>query len=216
MLLVNPSAEIIAITPEPLKLIELAGRTCYKSEAKMTDESSKIFVASLIKNGHESVLEHASMTVRIVCDRGVTHEIVRHRIASYSQESTRYCDYNGYVTFIIPPWINVDAGVYTDILADSNIGSASRAWLEAMLTAENSYKYLRAIGQKPERARSVLPNSLKTEIVITANFREWRHLFKLRISPAAHPQMQQVVRMIVTEACKKVDIVFNGFLTPNS
>ena len=213
MLLVNPSVEIVAITDDALRLIESAGRTCYKSEAKMTNESSKTFVTSLLKRGHESVLEHASMTARIVCDRGVTHEIVRHRIASYSQESTRYCDYSGDVAFVIPPWVNVHSGVYEKTsLCRANVDSASLAWVEHMLAVEESYKYLRAVGWKPEQARSVLPNSLKTEIIMTANFREWRHFFFLRVAPAAHPQMRQVATMILEEALKKVDVVFNDFL----
>ena len=132
----------------------------------------------ILKRGHESVLEHASATARFICDRGVTHEIVRHRIASYSQESTRYCDYEGgHVAFVIPPWVDVEPGE-CDFSEIRDI--AGMEWFNHMLDAEQAYKTLREGGWRPEQARSVLPNSLKTEIVMTANLREWRHFFKLR------------------------------------
>ena len=214
MLLVEPSAEIIAVTDQAIKLIERAGRTCYKSEDRITSDSAKAFVASLIMRGHESVLEHASMTVKITCDRGVTHEIVRHRVASYSQESTRYCNYGcTNVTFVRPPWLNIDAGEWSEARSTTlDFASPEREWVKCMLAAEQTYKYLLNCNWKPEQARSVMPNSLKTEIVMTANFREWRHFFFLRLSSAAHPQMRQIATMILTEAWKKVDVVFNGFL----
>lgn len=216
MLLVKPSAEILRITTDALELIEIAGRTCYKSENSITNDSSQKFTQMLLKRGHESVLEHATATVRFICDRGVTHEIVRHRLASYSQESTRYCDYNGgHVAFIIPPWCRFrpgEASLSTDDLALSTINSMvdpDSFWLYSMQVAENNYKKLRKLGWRPEQVRSILPNSLKTEIVMTANFREWRHFFKLRTSPAAHPQMREVAVPLLLSMKEKVPVLFD-------
>lgn len=167
-----------------LKRIEQIGRTCYKSEDKITSKSASSFVKNLILNKHESVLEHVSISVRIVCDRGVSHELVRHRIASYSQESTRYCNYSNdkfgnELTFIKPWFFN-------------NNDVAMAIWEDAMNDAEKSYMKLLSIGVKPEEARSVLPTSLKTEVVATMNLREWRHFFKLRTVSSAHPQMREI------------------------
>jgi thymidylate synthase (FAD) len=225
MILVKPSAEILAVTLDPLNLIERAGRTCYKSEDKITDESAPKFAEMILKRGHESVIEHAAATVRFICDRGVTHEIVRHRLASYSQESTRYCDYQGgHVCFVIPPWCpNLHADEYAvkweqlygtcwpvhSLYNEGSIDTSTNAWFWAVAVAEREYKRLRATGWKPEQARSVLPNSLKTEIVMTANLREWRHFFKLRTAPAAHPQMREVAIPLLAEFKKQVPVVFD-------
>lgn len=167
-----------------LKRIEKAGRICYKSEDRITEESAKAFVRTLIERGHESVLEHESITVRFICDRGITHEIVRHRLASYSQESTRYCNYSGnkfgnQITFIKPCFLEEGTGGY-------------KLWKQAMFVAEKEYFELLNWGCTPQEARSVLPNSTKTEILMTANLREWRHFLKLRTSTAAHPQMREL------------------------
>ena len=192
MRLIKPSVEIISSTPDALKLIELAGRTCYKSEDKITEDSAEKFVAMILKRGHESVLEHAAASVRFVCDRGVSHELVRHRIASFSQESTRYCDYEGgEICFVIPPWVAVAPGNYAhgDDPA-SEVGEGQ--WVRSMICSEQRYNALRECSWRPEQARSVLPNSLKTELVMTANLREWRLFFKLRTAKAAHPQMREV------------------------
>jgi thymidylate synthase (FAD) len=201
MILVKPSATILAFTPWALELIEEAGRTCYKSEDKITKESAPIFAAAILKRQHDSVIEHASATVRFVCDRGVSHEIVRHRLASYSQESTRYCDYRGEVAFVIPPWCK--EGEY-----------GFKAWSEAMEAAEAYYKYLRSFGWKPEQARAVLPNSLKTEVVMTANLREWRHFFRLRTALAAHPQMREVAVPLLRDMKGRIPVVFDDIPAP--
>ena len=183
MKIIEPSFEIVPVNGEEiLKNIERAGRTCYKSEDKITADSARKFVAAIIKSGHESVIEHEKVTARIICDRGVTHEIVRHRIASYSQESTRYCNYGNdkfgnELTFIKPCFWKEDDPKYM-------------TWKYAMKNAEQAYMDLIRLGATPQEARSVLPNSLKTEIVVTMNLREWRHFFKLRTSPAAHPQIR--------------------------
>jgi len=171
-----------------LKDIEAAGRTCYKSEDLITDESAEKFVRQVIKSGHESVIEHASISVRIITDRGVTHELVRHRLASYSQESTRYCNYGkekfgNELTFIKPVWIEGNA-------LDWPYTSPQRVWYNACLETESIYLSLLKLGWSPQQARTVLTNSLKTEIVMTCNLREWRHFFRLRASKAAHPQMR--------------------------
>lgn len=184
-----------------LKQIEKAGRTCYKSEDRITDESAKAFVRKLIERGHESVLEHASITVRFVCDRGVSHEIVRHRIASFSQESTRYCNYSGdkfgnELTFIKPCFLKEGTGGY-------------KLWKQAMFVAEKEYFELLNWGCTPQEARSVLPNSTKTEVVMTANLSEWRHFLKLRTAKAAHPQMRELTVPLLHELQRQIPVVFD-------
>lgn len=183
-----------------MEKIERAGRTCYKSEGRIGDGTAERFIAAIIKRGHESVLEHASITVRVICDRGVSHELVRHRIASYSQESTRYCNYNdgkfgGELTFIKPCfWRN---------------GSINyREWAWVMRNIEKSYDLMISAGATPEEARSILPNSLKTEVVVTMNIREWRHFFKLRTAPAAHPQMREIAGMMLEGFREKLPVLF--------
>ena len=176
---------------EILKNIEKYGRTCYKSEDKITDDSAEKFVKMIIKNGHESVLEHEKITVRIVCDRGVSHEIVRHRIGSYSQESTRYCNYSGEVKYIQP-----------DFLLEFED-------LDLLEKIESHYQKRISQGLKPQQARYFLPNGLKTEIVCTYNLREWRLFFKQRTSPAAHPQMREITIPLLNEFREKIPIVFD-------
>ena len=181
--------------------IAAAGRVCYQSEPNTSDA---LFVMKLIERGHESVLEHEKISVRIICDRGVSHELVRHRIASYSQESTRYCNYSkdkfgNELTFIRPPWVPEEFGG----------NQAARAWKQAMQYAEFYYLKLLENGWTPEQARAVLPNSLKTEIVATMNLREWRHFFRLRCAPAAHPQMRQIANMMLAEFQNAVPVVFD-------
>jgi thymidylate synthase (FAD) len=166
----------------PLVVIEAAGRTCYKSEDRITDDSARKFVSMVLKRGHESVIEHVSASVRFITNRGVTHEMVRHRLCAFSQESTRYVNYGGSaIQFVKPVWFDGATYVARDI------------WESAMTEAEEAYDGLLKCGWRPEQAREVLPNSLKTEIVVTANLREWRHIFKLRCSPAAHPQMRALM-----------------------
>lgn len=183
-----------------MRTIERAGRTCYKSEERIEDGSAEKFIASILKRGHESVIEHEKITVRIICDRGVTHEIVRHRMASYSQESTRYCNYSNdkfgnELTFIKPCFWNDE---------DVNM----KIWEESMAFVEKKYFEMINAGAKPEQARSILPNSLKTEIVVTMNLRAWRHFFKLRNAAAAHPQMREVAGMILSEFKQILPAIF--------
>jgi len=189
---------------EILRNIERAGRTCYKSEDKISNESSENFVKMIIDRGHESVLEHEKITVLFVCDRGVSHEIVRHRIASFSQESTRYCNYSkdkfeGQITFID----------ITDHLPNTFVFDA---WHTALIDAEIRYNELIKSGCTPQIARSVLPNSLKTEIVVTANIREWRTIFKQRTSKAAHPQMRELMCPLLDELKTQIPVIFDDIL----
>lgn len=212
MILVKPSHTILAIMRgegylDPLRLIEVAGRTCYKSEEKITDDSARKFVQNLNNLGHHSVIEHSCMTVKFVCDRGVSHELVRHRLASYSQESTRYCDYSSdHITFIIPCWLSMEEGIYD--AEDIEPTSTSSTWLNSMLISEESYKWLIRNGWTAQHARSVLPNSLKTEVVMTANFREWQHVFNLRTSKAAHPQMRELMLPLQDECKERFPEIF--------
>jgi thymidylate synthase (FAD) len=209
MRLVKPSHKILFISPKPLETIEAAGRTCYKSEDKITEDSAEKFVKMIIKQGHLSVIEHAMMSVKFICDRGVTHEIVRHRLAAYSQESTRYCNYKGGVTFVIPPWVDIEEGEYTFVTPEQGVSGNIWIWYRDMLEDERSYKDLLSGGWSPQQARSVLPNSLKTEIVMTANLREWIHVFKLRTSKAAHPQMRELMIPLLEEVKTLVPVIFD-------
>jgi thymidylate synthase (FAD) len=186
-----------------LEGIELAGRTCYKSEDRISSDSASKFIKILISRGHESVLEHENISVRFVCDRGVSHELVRHRLASFSQESTRYCNYGkdeDGITFIIPPFFHENGD---DVRSDDEI-----TWLKAMEFAEHSYLSLLEEGWTPQQARAVLPNSLKTEIVVTANIREWRTIFKQRTSIAAHPQMRELMLPLLRELTNALPELF--------
>lgn len=201
MKIISPSVEIL--TPldgaAVLRHIEQCGRVCYKSEGKTTESSAPAFVANIIKRGHEAVLEHFDITVKFICDRGVSHEIVRHRIASYCQESTRYCnyakdDFGNEITVIEPYYLGAQ-GLYL--------------WGRACEAAEASYFDMLDYGCSPQEARAVLPNSLKTEVVMTANLREWRHFFKLRTAPAAHPQMREVAKMLLKQMREMVPVVFD-------
>ena len=184
-----------------LKKIELCGRTAYKSENLITQESAKNFIKRIIEHGHESVIEHAAITVKVACDRGITHEIVRHRIASYTQESTRYCNYSKEkfgkkVWVIMPCFLELGGERYKD-------------WLKIVDGVAGNYLALLSKGWKPEEARSVLPNAVKAEICMTMNLREWRHFFKLRCSKEAHPQMREIANMILRTLHEKVPIVFD-------
>ncbi len=206
MKVIKPYAEIIGDIDggEVLKKIERIGRVCYKSEGRIGEDTAEKLVANLIKRGHEAMLEHYSVSVRFVVDRGVSHEIVRHRVASFAQESTRYCnygkdDFGNEVTFILPNYLEVGTKPY-------------RIWANSMQVAEDSYFALLGEGLPPEQARAVLPVSLKTEIVMTANLREWRHFFKLRavgVTGKPHPQMLEVAVPLLDLIKKTIPIVFD-------
>jgi thymidylate synthase (FAD) len=207
MRIIEPSYEIL--TPfsredalAMLKHIEACARVCYKSEGKITEDSAPEFVRKIAKVfKHESVIEHASISVKFIVDRGVTHELVRHRIAAYSQESTRYCNYckDGFgneITVIKPLFFEEGSKNYVH-------------WFSACQEAEINYLALIANGSKPQEARSVLPNSLKTEIMATFNLREWRHVFRLRTAANAHPQIAQVMRPLLGDFQKVMPELFD-------
>ena len=176
-------------------MIESAGRTCYKSESNITDTSAREFIKSLAASGHLSVVEHAVATFRFITNRGVTHELVRHRLASYSQESTRYVRYKA-AEYITPAW-------YSDASDEQK-----RLFENSLAYAETHYGALLKSGWRPEQAREVLPNALKTEIVMTANLREWMHVFNLRCSKKAHPQIRELMWMAKRQLAFEVPSLF--------
>lgn len=347
MQLVKPSIEHVDVTSDPLRAIEAAGRICYKSEDKATEDSAEKFVKMLIERRHHAMIEHGNFILsvdgdlyeeilkiedrqyirmscdvrgngclisgnpralrdfclrpdipskiqraiaivvsqttpilfndtvrytdhltledeqtvdqvelfgsvshlsrseklkhqvasyRIVCNRGFTHEQVRHRPFSFAQESTRYCNYKGGVSFIIPPWLDIPEGVYRlcqkSMRASCNgqeISPASyiKSWLNVLQVTENTYKDLISeAGWKPQQARGVLPIDLKTEIVVTGNLQQWMTFFKLRCTPvrapkenlingiwyhatAPHPQMQEVANMVLADMKTRVPVIFD-------
>ena len=203
MKIIKPSVELI--TPLNGKVVmerlEECGRVCYKSEGKIAEGTAEKFLAGIVKRGHEAVLEHASMTVKFICDRGVSHEIVRHRMASYCQESTRYCNYSkgefgGEITVIEPCYLEPGTRGYD-------------MWKMGCESAEDAYFDLLDWGCTPQEARAVLPNSLKTEVVMTANVREWRHFLRLRCSTAAHPQIRELALKLLVEFHLEMPVLFD-------
>ena len=206
MRIVDPSYEILTKRDDALYLknIERISRVCYKSEDRITEDNSSAIdlISRLIANGHEAMIEHSQLSVLFTVDRGVSHEMVRHRLASFAQESTRYCNYssgkfNGELTFIKPCFLEEGTPVYD-------------MWLDAMQFAERSYMDMIRYGCSPQEARTVLPNSLKTEIVVTANYREWKHIFKLRTARAAHPQMREIMIPLYKEVSQVFPFIFEG------
>lgn len=205
-----------------LKHIERIGRVCYKSEDKITEdgESAKRFVKMLINNHHEAMIEHSTLSVIFTCDRGVSHEMVRHRIASFAQESTRYVNYAkdkfGKEISVIDliDGISLD-GKMNNFDAD-HIGEIYSEWLKAMGDAERHYMKMIELGATPQIARSVLPNSTKTNITITANYREWRTFFKLRTANDAHPQIREVAIPLCRELQQRIPVVFDDIELSNA
>lgn len=202
MKIAKPSATLLWITPNAEQEIERAGRTCYKLENMITRDSAGKFIRMIMKRGHESVIEHATASFLFVCDRGVTHELVRHRLVAYSQESTRYCNYgkdkfDRGISVIVPPGLNDEQ---------------RRLWTFGCERAETAYLALLESGCSPQIARSVLPNSLKTEIVATCNLREWRHICRLRTSKAAHPQIKEIMDIALVKLISLCPNVFHDFV----
>ena len=215
MIIIKPYYEILTDIDDGigmLKKIERAARTCYKSENKINEDGStaKALVSTLIKSGHEAMLEHSQLTVKFVCDRGVSHELVRHRLFSFAQESQRYCNYGGTkfnanVTFIEPCFWADD---------DDHSKRLYQLWEEQCERAEHQYFLLLNNGATPQEARTILPNSTKTEIVVTGNFREWRNFFKLRVDKAAHPQMRELTVPLLQTLKDHIPIIFDD-INPN-
>jgi len=189
-----------------IEFLERIGRTAYKSEDKIIGGSAEKFIRKIVKAGHLSVIEHVSFTAKFIVDRGISHEIVRHRLASYTQESTRYCAYRDGITVIMPV-------VFSGRLDDDGTfwpgGDFERIWYAACLEAEKHYKWLLEEGVSPQIARGVLPTSLKTEVVMTANLREWRHFFELRTSERAHPQIRYVATKLLHFVQDRIPVVFD-------
>lgn len=205
MKIVEPSVELLRITEDGARAIEEAGRTCYKSEDKSTDDSAYRFVRMLSDRGHQAMLEFGYASFRVVTDRGISHEIVRHRLFSYAQESTRYCNYSK---------DKFDKEI--SVVLPSNIRSTDRdgsyeLWKQACELTQKHYFLLLQSGCSPQVARSVLPTCLKTEIVMQANFREWLHFLYLRHSPHAHPDMQLVAAQIGAILKKECPAVFEDY-----
>lgn len=198
--IIEPSVEIIDNVNQQaiLTKLEKCGRTAYKSEDRITEGSAEKFIKAIIKSGHGSVLEHVHITVKFICDRGVTHELVRHRLAAYTQESTRYCNYNNRGMTVIRPcyW------------TESDESSQISIWSNSMRESEKTYNRLIELGATPEEARAVLPNSLKSEIIVTMDIREWRHVLNLRTKPDCHPQIVQIMKMLLKEFKVKLPVLF--------
>lgn len=186
---------VIPPPPNTLELLELIGRVAYKSEDRITTGSAKKFLKVILTKKHESVLEHVGASVRFATDRGVSHELVRHRIASFTQESSRYVNYNKRNMNFIEP-------------ADFTLEEDD---IDLLRHIEEHYNKKLAGGKTPQQARYFLPNGLKTEVVMTCNLREWRHVFSLRTKPDAHPQMVDLMRQAVTMFQQTVPLLFDEF-----
>jgi len=191
MEIIEPSVKLVAMSYPVIptlhnleSIIELAGRTCYASQDKITDDSCLNFCDKIVNiNHHESIAEHSSATFSIVCSRAVMAEITRHRLASYSIQSQRYVNYNKKgLRFIKPSWLSDD--------------EPSKMWIKHKQDVEMLYNKYLELGWKPEQARDDLPNCTATEIVMTANLREWKHFLKLRTAPSAYSEMRVVANMI--------------------
>lgn len=217
MNIIKPTYEITSIQNgmDAIKLVEKVGRTCYMSNDKITEdgESAVRFNKMLINNGHEAMLEHSMITVMFTVDRGVTHEFVRHRTASFAQESTRYVNYskgkfgNQIGVIDITGGIDLD-GKMSKMSAEEKM-AVLNLWYEAIESAEKYYMKMIELGATPQIARSVLPNSTKATLTITTNFREWRHILKLRTAPDAHPQIREVCIPLLTELKKRIPVIFD-------
>jgi len=197
MKIVEQSHEILNISDYPLMDIEKVARTCYQSQEKIRPGSAETLVTNLLSRKHEAMIEFADMTVRFITNRGVSHELVRHRLCSFAQESTRYVKYDGGMEVIKPVWW------------EESSDSQKSIWSASMVNSETCYQSLLKKGWKPQQAREVLPNALKTEINVKANFREWRTIFKLRTAKTAHPQMHELMRPLALEVQKLVPIIFD-------
>lgn len=209
-----------------LKCIEEVARNCYKSEDKITEDSATKLVQRLIESKHEAMLEFVDVTVKFTTSIGITREIIRHRLSSFANESTRYCNYNkdkfnSEITFIIPSYLDIPEGNYTywdgdwvdmnemKIQLPVDNKDVISSWLFALNHAETTYRILSNKGWKAEQAREVLPMSTKSELCMKANLREWRHFFKLRCSTAAHPDMRALALDLLKQFHEQIPVVFD-------
>jgi len=202
--IIQPSYDILRIVEN----LEDGPRVCYKSEGNKKDGSADYLNGCLIERGHESGIEHSSLSVRFICDRAFSHELVRHRLLSFSQESQRYCNYSqdrfgGEITFIEPLTITPDTDIYPE-------------WYTLISHAESAYFEMLEHGLTPQEARCVLPNCTKTEMVVTGNFREWRHVLKLRTADDAHPEMRRLMIPLLSELKTRVPVIFDDILPESS
>jgi thymidylate synthase (FAD) len=226
MKIVKQSHEILSKEVEfdlALDRIEEAGRLCYKSKKSKTVEARNAFIEGMVKKGHHSVIEHFNFSVRFITNRGVTHELVRHRLSSYSQESTRWCNYTqdrfgeaekgGELTYILPVWFY---DIHEHSIAtekDTNLTRRYWNWRESLNQDEVAYFIDAALGAKPEEARGILPNDLKTEIDMTCNVREWRHVFKERLfNTHAHPQIRKLMYPLFLDIKAKLEPLFSDMI----
>ncbi len=203
MIIIKPAVEFDSDIDggKILKVLERAGRNCYQSFDRITDDSAPGFIETIMNKGHNSVLDHGFFRGWFTVDRGVSHELVRHRLAAPAQESTRYCNYrNGrfhqQITVIDPFFFKADPAAY-------------KIWADCCENCEEAYFKLLELGRRPEEARTVLPHSLKTSVLITADLREWRHIFQQRCASAAHPQMREVMMPLLETAKEKIPVVFD-------
>ena len=227
MKLIKPKVEILDRLDERAIVGRIAtvARTCYKSEGMRTADKDYALVKRLIDSKHDAMLEFVDVTVKFTTDRAIANELVRHRLASYAQESTRYCNYSkdkfgGELTFVIPSWLNIPEGDYSywdgdwvdmnklkiQLPADEK---ATSSWLSAMNHADTTYRILTNKGWTAEKARTVLPLSTKTEINMKANLREWRHFFKLRCHHTAHPDIRALALDLLKQMHERTPIVFD-------
>lgn len=229
MKLIKPSYEIITPIDDPeevkrlLRTLEKVARTCYKSEDKITEGSAEKMIKGLLSKKHEAMIEFFDIIVKFTCDRGVSHEIVRHRLASYAQESTRFCNYSkdkfdhGITIIDIDDVFKLQIGKElthpfngtTKRMTEEDILYWYTEWYEAMEDAERRYNNLTNTYCPAQLARSVLPNSLKTEINCKYNLREWRHFFKMRCDTPAHPQMREITLPLLADFKSKIPIIFD-------
>ena len=223
MIIIEPSVEILTPKDEldrTLEKIEVAARTCYKSEDRIKVGSAEKLIHNLIAAGHDAMLEHAYISVRFICDRGVSHELVRHRMASYAQESTRYCNYtngkfNAELTFVKPHWVEKSVDEIMDDFTDGTLSTDDPVYIflyNCMSSEQDYYHLVRIIGLMPQDARGCLNHWVKTEVVMTANIREWRHFLKLRTDKAAHPDMRRLATIALKKFQKAVPVVFDDIL----
>lgn len=201
--IVEPHVEII--TPLDgeaiLKHLELCARNCYKSEDKITPDSARTMIKKLLELGHEAMIEHYTLTVKLTCDIGVYKDLTRHRLVSFAIESTRYCNYSkgkfgNELSVIKPCHIKENTPEYD-------------LWLSTMQTIEKNYNQMAALGCRPDQLRMLLPHSTKADVIMTANLREWRHIFKLRCAPAAHPTVQEVMDMLLVKLRNEIPVIFD-------
>ncbi len=224
MIILKQRIKSIEYSPDTYNKIALAARTCYKSEDKSNSETDKNLVKGLTLSGHHAMLEFADMTIKVICNRGISHQILRHRIASFAQESTRYCNYSSnkfdnQIRFILPYWCNlpvdlnekiknrhfVDSEIFNDFCA---LGASYKKWIESCQRCEQDYFFSLGYGLKPQDARDLLNHSVKTELNIKANMREWVHIFKLRCSKKAHPQLKSLFEPLLWKMQEEFPEIF--------